>query len=85
MNNGTKIDKFMKIVNHAIELSCNIVFDRTHTPRALFVRTVTVLVCSAHDKDWDLKEEMQGWDVDDERIAKPTATDEEAKRVPADN
>ena len=42
MNNGTKIEKFRKIVNHAIELSCNIVFDRTHTPRALFVRTVTI-------------------------------------------
>ena len=60
MNNGTTIAKFRKIVNHAIELSCNIVLDRTHTPRALLVRTVTVLLCSAHDKDWNLKEEMQG-------------------------
>ena len=85
MNNGTKIEKIRKIVNHAIELSCNIVFDRTHTPRALFVRTVTVLFCSAHDKDEDLKEEMQGWDVDDERIAEPPAKDEEAKRVSADD
>ena len=33
-------------------------------------------------QDRDLKEEMQGWDVDDERIAKLTAEDEEAKRVP---
>ena len=41
-----------------------------------FVRTVTVLLCSAHDKDWDLKEEMQGWDVDGERIAKLIAVDE---------
>ena len=38
---------------------------RTHTPRVLFVRTVTVLLCSAHDKDWDLIEEVQGWGVDD--------------------
>ena len=36
-------------------------------------------------KDWDLKEEMQEWDVDDEAIAKLTAIDEEAKRVPAEN
>ena len=42
LNDGTKIEKFKKIVNHAIESSCNIVFDRTHTPRALFARTVTV-------------------------------------------
>ena len=34
---------------------------------------------------WDLKEEVQGWDVDDETIAKLTAKDEEAKRVPADD
>ena len=38
-----------------------------------------MLLCSTHYKDWDLKEEMQGWDVDDERIAKLTAMDEEAK------
>ena len=44
-----------------------------------------VIVCSAHDKEWDLKEEMQGRDVDDEKIAKLTATDEEAKRVRANN
>ena len=80
-----KLKKIRKIVNQAIELSCNIVFDRTHTPRALFVQTVTVLLCSAYDEDWDLKEEMQGWGVDDERIAKLAAVDEEAKRVPADN
>ena len=34
MNNGTKIEKIRKIVNRAIELSCNIVFDRTHTPKS---------------------------------------------------
>ena len=85
VNNGTKIEKFREIVDHAIELSCNIVFDRTHTPRALFVRTVTVLVRRTHDKYWDVKEEMQSWDVDDERFAELTATDEETKRVPANN
>ena len=40
-------------------------FDRTHTPRTLFLRTATVFLCCAHDKDWDLKEEMQGWCVED--------------------
>ena len=44
-----------------------------------------MLSCSAHNWDWDLKEEVQKWDVDDERIAKLTALDEEAKRVPADS
>ena len=76
MNDGTKIEIDKKIVNHAIELSRDIVFDRVHTLRALFVRTVTVLLCSAHDKDWDWKEEMQGWDVDDETMAKLTAPTE---------
>ena len=54
-----KLKKSEKTVNHAIEVTCNIALDRTHTPRALFVRTVTVFLCCAHDKDWDLKEEMQ--------------------------
>ena len=66
MNNGTKIEKFRKIANHAIELTCNCAVDWTNTPRALFVRMVTVLLCCARDKDWDLKEEMH-------RIAKLTA------------
>ena len=74
-----------RTVKHAIELSCNIFFNTTHTPRGLFVRTLTVLLCSAQDKDWDRKEEMQGWDVDNERIAVLIAKDEEAKRVPTDN
>ena len=78
-------EKFRKTVKHAIELSCNIFFNTTHTPRGLFVRTLTVLLCSAQDKDWDRKEEMQGWDVDNERIAVLIAKDEEAKRVPTDN
>ena len=38
---------------------------------------MTVLLCSTHDKDWGLKEEMQ--ELDDERNAKLTAEDEEAK------
>ena len=40
---GTKIEKIRKAVDHAIQFSCIIVFDRTHTPRALLARTVTVL------------------------------------------
>ena len=39
MKNGTKVEKIRKVVNHAIELSCDIVCDRTHTPRALFADT----------------------------------------------
>ena len=31
VSHGTKFEKFRKIVNRAIELSCHIVFDRTHT------------------------------------------------------
>ena len=31
VNNGTKIEKFREIADHAIELSCNIVFDKAHT------------------------------------------------------
>ena len=32
-----------------------------------------MVLCCAHDKDWDVKEEMQGRDVDDETIAKLSA------------
>ena len=80
MNNATKNFK-KNIVNHTIKSSCNIIFDKTHTPRALFAGTLMVLLYNAHEKNWDLKEEMQEWDVDDEWIAKLTALDEEAQRL----
>ena len=36
VNNGTKAAKFRDTVNGAIELTCNIAFDGTGTPRACF-------------------------------------------------
>ena len=85
-SNGTKMEKFRKIVNRAFFFfMCNFAVDRTHTPRAMFVRTVTVALCCAHDNDWNVKEEMQEWDVDDDRIAKLAAIHEKASRVSADN
>ena len=58
--------------------------DKFHTPRALFVRTMTVALHCAHDKDWDVKEEMR-WDVDDDTFAKLVATHEKASPVSADD
>ena len=60
VNKGTKVANFREIVNHAIELTCNIACDGTHTPRALFLLTVSVFLCCAHDKDWDLKKCRDG-------------------------
>ena len=70
VNNGTKVVTFRDTVNSAIELLCSIVFDGTHTPRACFLRAVTILLSYAPDKDWDLKEEMQGRGVGEDRIAR---------------
>ena len=52
------------------ELTFNIAFDGDYTPRILFLRSVIVFFCCVHDNFWDLKEEIQGWDVDEKRIAK---------------
>ena len=38
---------------------------------------MTVALYCVHGKDWDVQEDMQGWDVDDDRH-------EKASRVPAD-
>ena len=78
VNNGTKVANFREIVNHAIELTCNIAFDGTHTPRALFLLRVIVFLCCAHDNDWDLKEEMHGWCVGEDRLATLSAIHEKA-------
>ena len=81
-NYGTKIGKLRKIVNRAIILTCNFAVDKTHTTRAMFVRTTTVALYCAHDKDWDVKKEMQGCDVDDDKLV---TIHENASRVSTDN
>ena len=62
VNNGTKVAKFRDTINSAIELTCNIACDGAHTPRACFLRAVSILLCHAQDKDWNIEEEMQGWE-----------------------
>ena len=57
-------------VRSAIELTCNIAVDGAHTPRESFLRAVTILLSCAPDRDWDLKEEMQAWGVEEDRIAR---------------
>ena len=84
VNDGTKVAKCRGAVSSAIELMCTIAFDGAHIPRALFLRAVTVFLCCAHDKDWDLKEEMQGWGVGEDRIATLSAIRENASRVATD-
>ena len=70
VNNGTKVVKFRDTVNSVIELMCSIVFDGTHTPRECFLWAVTLLLSCAPDKYWDLKEEMQGCGVGEDRISR---------------
>ena len=66
VNNGSKVAKFRETVSSAIELTCNIAFNGAHTPRACFLRAVTISLCHAHDKDWNIEEEMQGWSAGEE-------------------
>ena len=49
VNNGTKVAKFRDTVNSAVELTCNIAFDGTR---------VTIFLCCALDRDWNLDEEI---------------------------
>ena len=46
----------------------------------MFVRTMTVALYCAHDKDWDVTEEMQEWDVDGGTV-ELIAIHEKASRV----
>ena len=73
MNNGTRVTKFRDTVSSAIELTCNVAFDGAHTPRECLLRAVTNMLCYALDKDWKLEEEMQGWGVGEDRIARISA------------
>ena len=63
----------MDTVSSAIGLTCNIAFDGEHTPSECFLRAVTILLCYAPDKDWKLEEEMQGWCVGEDRLARLSA------------
>ena len=64
VNNGTTVEKIRDTVRSAIELTCNIALGGALTPKGvLFLRAVSILSCHAHDEDWNLEEEMQGWGV----------------------
>ena len=65
VNNGMKVVTFRDTVNSAIELTCNVAFDGTHTLRACFLRAASIFLNYAPDKDWDMEEEMKGWGVGD--------------------
>ena len=65
VNKGTKV-----AVDSAIEFTCDSAFDGTHTPRACCSRAVTIFLCYAPDRDWDFEEEMQGWGVREDRLAR---------------
>ena len=43
-----------------------------HQRRVFFLRAVTIFLCYALDKDWKI-EEMQGWGVGKDRLARPSA------------
>ena len=61
--------KFRDTVNSAIELTSM----GAHAPRACFLRAVTIFLCYAPDRDWNLEEEMQGWCVGEDRLARLSA------------
>ena len=46
---------------------------------------MTVALYCVHDKGWDVKEEMHGWDVQDDTFAELVAIHEKTSRVSADN
>ena len=60
VNNGTKVAKFTDTVSSAIEFTCNIAFDGTLTPRACYLRAVSIFLCHAQDKYSNIEEEKQG-------------------------
>ena len=68
-----KSGQIQDTVSSAIEVTCNIAFDGAHTPRECFLRAVTILLSYAPDKNWKLEEEMQGWSVEEDRIARLSA------------
>ena len=57
VNNGTRATKFRD----------------TLTLRGSFLRAVTIMLCYALDKDWKFEEEMQGWCVGEDRLARLSA------------
>ena len=68
VNNGTKVAKFS-----AIELTCNIAIEGTHTPQERVLRAVSIFLSYAPDKDWNLEEEMKVWGVADSPLSTPSA------------
>ena len=84
MNNGQKIEKFRK--KSTMRSSCRATLSLTGlTPQEHCLYGQWRCCCAVPTIRTGNWKKMQEWDVDDERIAKLTAIDEEVKCVPADN
>ena len=59
-NSGTKLAKYHEAVNMAIEATFTMPFEGLHTPRTCLLRTVSVVLYRAPDKDWNVEEEIKG-------------------------
>ena len=85
MNNGTKVAKFRDTVISAVELTSNIAFDGCHTPRACFVRAVTIFLCDAPGLEVARRRNaMQGWGVR-RRVSRKTIRRMRKRRSSNDN
>ena len=55
-NNGTQIAKY-----HEAVATVTMPFEGLHTPRMCLLRSVSVVLYTSPDKDWNVEEEMKGW------------------------
>ena len=49
--------------------------------KGVFFTAVTIFLCDAPYRDWNLEEEMQGWGVGEDRLATFTARRDSARRA----
>ena len=58
-NHGTKVAKYRGTVKMAVEFTFNGPSDGVHTPRTCLLRAVSVPLCNAPDKDWNMKRTLK--------------------------
>ena len=71
LNNGSQIAKYHKAVNRAIDVTFTMPFEGLHTPRTCLLRSVSVVLYMAPDKDWNVEEEMKGGGLRNVRASLP--------------
>ena len=60
-----QVARYNEVRDVAIEATFKFSFGGSHTPRMCLLRSVSAVLCTSPEKDWDVNREVKGWGLDE--------------------